>query len=756
MTDAPLTGIKRVLIGRPMASRELGHQLLPKWMALPVFSSDPLSSVAYATEEMMLVLALAGAGAFGLITPLAAAVALLLVVVVTSYRQTVRAYPHGGGAYIVARQNLGDIPGLTAASALLIDYVLTVSVSIAAGVAAITSAVPPLSPHRVLLAIGFVLLVMSANLRGVKEAGTVFALPTYTFVVVMGVLIVTGLVRCLSGCPAVPFTDLGQPEAEAALTLFLVLHAFSSGSTALTGIEAISNGVPAFRYPQSRNAATTLGIMGAIAVLLFAGISFLATHIDGIAAYEGLHRTVTSQIAGAVFGPSSLGFYLVQIVTAAILILAANTAYQDFPRLSSVLASDRFLPRQFLARGDRLVFSNGIAVLTILAVLLLVVFDADVSRLIQLYVVGVFTSFTLSQAGMVRHWLAVREPRWRRSLTINAVGAATTAVVLVIVAYTKFASGAWIVIVAIPVVVFAMGRIRRHYQQVSIELRAGVAEPDPPRRHRMLILEDRVDAATAAALSYAYGTHPVDLRALAPRDAAPDVADRWHALAPDVPLDLLDPSRGVVDAFAAGTRSYANRHPDSFTVAIVPETRSGSWLEVIRRHRRAQRVKSALVGERSIVVANVVANPGPLPSTIAEPVTHHVIVLVAGVHNATLRALAYAKGLGATTVTALSISLEREGAERMLNEWDDWDIDVPLELVDSPFRSIAPTLRTYIRGFHADGTHTFVTCVLPEFVLDHWWHRLLHNQTALLIKSVLLFEPGVVTTSIPYPISGRG
>lgn len=391
--------------------------------------------------------------------------------------------------------------------------------------------------------------------------------------------------------------------------------------------------------------------------------------------------------------------------------------------------------------------------LTVLAVLLLVVFNADVSRLIQLYVVGVFTSFTLSQAGMVRHWLAVREPRWRRSLAINAIGAATTAVVLVIVAYTKFASGAWIVIAAIPVVVFAMGRIRRHYQQVSIELRAGVAEPDPPRTMRMLILEDRVDAATAAAISYAQGVRPADLRALVPRDAPPDVADRWHALAPDVPLDRLDPGHGVVEAFAASTRSYAHRHPDSFTVAVVPETRSGSWLEVIRRHRRAQRVKAALVGERSVVVANVIANPGHEPYTIAEPVKHHVIVLVAGVHKATMRALAYAKGLGATTVTALSISLEHEGAARMLNEWEDWGIDVPLELVDSPFRSIADTLRTYVRDFHADGTHTVVTCVLPEFVLDHWWHRLLHNQTALLIKSVLLFEPGVVTTSIPYQIS---
>ncbi|MGH8884762.1 MAG: APC family permease [Egibacteraceae bacterium] len=755
--------VKRALIGRPRATRELKHQLLPKWMALPVFSSDPLSSVAYATEEMMKILALVGAFAFAFILPLSFAVAALLVIVVVSYRQTVRAYPHGGGAYIVARENLGDIPGLTAASALLIDYTLTVSVSIAAGVAAITSAAPPhlLLPYRVELSIGFVLLVMLANLRGVKEAGAVFALPTYMFIATILVLIATGVARCLvGGCPTVPAGfQPPLPVAEASLTLFVLLRAFSSGSTALTGVEAISNGVPAFRYPQSRNAAATLGIMGIIAVSMFLGISFLATHVHGVIAYEGAPRTVTSQIAAAVFGAKTFGFYLVQVVTAAILILAANTAFADFPRLSSVLAADRFLPRQFLARGDRLVFSNGVLVLTSLAALLLVVFDADVGKLIHLYVVGVFTSFTLSQTGMVRHWLRTKGRSWRRSATINGFGAVTTGVVLIVTIVAKFAGGAWIVILATALIVLMMKRIHRHYQQMSLALRTDLHEPEAPRPNRVLILEDRVDAATATALSYAQRMGPVSIHAIAAPDAQPDFAERWNELAPDVPLELLNAERGrgVVTAFSNRARAYAQRHPNSFTTAIVPETRSQSWLDVLVSHRRAQRAKARLVGAGNLVVTNVVASDGgPGPYEVVEPVEHHVVVLVSGVHNGTFRALAYAQGMQATSVQALSVNLEHDHSTRLLSEWDDFQVKVPLEIVDSPFRSIVGTIREYVRGFGPDGQRTVVTCVLPEFALEHWWHRPLHNQTALLIKGALLFEPGVVTTSIPYRVRGLG
>ncbi len=680
------------------------------------------------------------------------AVALLLVTVIVSYRQTVRAYPHGGGAYIVARENLGDLPGLTAASALLIDYVLTVSVSIAAGVAAITSAAPGVAEYGLLMALGFVALVTIANLRGVKEAGLLFALPTYAFVVTMYVLVVSGLVQCLGGCPQAP-TAGTELEVESTLTLFVILRAFSSGATALTGVEAITNGVPAFRYPQSRNAATTLGIMGCIAVTLFLGISYLATATN-VVAFEGMPRTVTAQIALAVFG-SGFGFYAVQVVTALILILAANTAYADFPRLSSVLTGDRFLPRQFAALGDRLVFSNGALVLAVAASLLLIVFDADVTQLIQLYVVGVFTSFTLSQAGMVRHWLKTQERNWRRSMVVNGIGSAVTGVVLVVVATTKFIGGAWIVIVAIPLVVLLMYRIHRHYQQVSLELRAGVAEPELGRPNHAVVLLDRVDESVAGAVSYMHAIAPASMQAFA---VLPDndVEARWAELTRDVPLRILrgTNSRDVLDAVREALSQERDKHPGAFTTAIVAETRSQSWVELLRHHRLALRLKAGLLAERDLVVTNILAPSGPGPYTVEEPVEHHVVVLVSGVHNATMRALAYAERLAPTSLRALSINLSTENSSRILYEWADWDLRIPLELLDSPFRSIEDSVRAYVRGFAPDGRRVVVTAVLREFIVPHWYHRPLHNQTALLVKGALLFERGVVVTSVPYPLHG--
>ncbi|MDP9405415.1 MAG: APC family permease [Actinomycetota bacterium] len=749
MTD--LSTLKRVVIGRPRSSRELKHQLLPKWMALPVFSSDPMSSVAYATEEMMLVLALAGAGAFSLVRPLSLGVAALLTIVVISYRQTVRAYPRGGGAYIVSRENLGEVPGLTAASALLIDYSLTVAVSIAAGVAAIVSAAPALGQFRLLVALAFVAAVTVANLRGVKEAGLLFAVPTYTFVATIYALIFSGLVQCLGGCPQAPSAGLAL-EAEAGLGLFLILRAFSSGATALTGVEAISDGVAAFRYPQSRNAATTLGVMGVIAVTMFLGISFLAT-ATGVVAREDAELTVVAEIAVAVFG-TGFGFYLVQVVTAAILILAANTAYADFPRLASILAGDRFLPRQFLARGDRLVFSNGVIVLAVSAGLLLVAFNAEVTRLIQLYVVGVFTSFTLSQTGMVRRRLRLRDPGWRAGAVISGVGAATTGVVLVVVAITKFAGGAWLVIVAIPLVVVAMSRVHRHYAEVSLELRAGVAEPEATRPVAMVVLFDRVDESLARAVSYARGTSPAALVAYAVPQPGTDPEREWAALAPDIPLRLLRPAtdRRAGDDVTAVLERERQARPDAFTTAVVAETQSENLVEVVRRHRLALRIKSGLVG-RGIAVANVVAPQRPGPYEVREPVEHHVVVLVSAVHKATMRALAYAEALDATSRRALSVNLETDKSNAILQQWDDWACMLPLELVDSPFRSLGETVQAYLRGFEPDGRRTVVTCVVPEFVLPRLIHRPLHNQTALLIKRALLFEPGVVVTSIPFHLS---
>ena len=514
---------KRVLVGRAVASSGLEHTLLPKILALPVFSSDALSSVAYATEEILRVLLIASAGTVAMAMPIAIAIGALLIIVVSSYRQTVKAYPSGGGAYIVSKDNLGVLPGLIAAAALLTDYVLTVSVSVVAGVFAMISALPSLAPYKVELSLGFVLLITLANLRGVKEAGTLFAVPTYAFIVSIFALVAVGLGRCVfGGCPVATDLPLPSPELAAAtgsVGLFVILHAFSSGSTALTGVEAISNGVPAFRRPQSKNASETLLIMGVISVTMFIGISYLATHVAGITVSD--ERSVVGQLANAVFGGGFL-FYCVQFFTTAILVLAANTSYQDFPRLASILARDRFMPRQFSNRGDRLVFSNGVIVLGAFASLLILVFDADLNRLIQLYVVGVFTSFTLSQTGMVKHWLKEKHKGeaaakgWQRSIVINAIGAAATFLVLIVVTYTKFIDGAWIVIAAMPVIVFTFYSIHRHYLSIMAQLRRGTVTPgDIGSNHVVLLVRD-LGPSTAEALGYIRSFRPQDVHAVYP------------------------------------------------------------------------------------------------------------------------------------------------------------------------------------------------------------------------------------------------
>lgn len=489
------TTLKRRVIGRPISSQDEDSQLLPKRLALPVFASDPLSSVAYASEEAMLVLALAGAGALRLVTPVSFAVATLLAVVVLSYRQTIRAYPGGGGAFIVAHENLGAGPGVVAAAALLTDYILTVAVSVAAGVAAITSAYPILLQWRVEMALAFIGLLTLANLRGTKESSRLFAVPTYAFVATVFTMLIVGFLECSDGeCPRSVSAGIDLEPELGGVTLFLVLRAFASGSTALTGVEAIADGVQAFREPKSRNAATTLGAMGLISIAMFLGISTLARLFD-VRTSEALvdqYGTVISQIGRAAFN-GGIGFWILQVVTAGILILAANTAYQDFPRLSSILSRYRFMPRQLRNRGDRLVFSNGIFALAVLAGLLVVVFDAQVSRLIQLYVVGVFTSFTLSQTGMVRRWLNTRERGWRRSVVINAVGAVITGIVLIVVAAVKFVHGAWIVIVAVPLLVTWMMAIRRHYLRVALHL-GHVPGDDRARPHRVILLAAHTDS----------------------------------------------------------------------------------------------------------------------------------------------------------------------------------------------------------------------------------------------------------------------
>jgi len=616
--------LKRAFIGRALASNRMGETLLPKKLALPVFCSDPISSVAYATEQIVLVLGAAGAASFlGLATPIAAAVALLLAVVVASYRQTCFAYPSGGGAYIVSRENLGERAALTAAAALLVDYVMTVAVSVVSGVVAITSAVTSLAPYAVELSVGFVLLLAVVNLRGVRESGTAFAFPTYAFVVLTFLLLASGVVRALTGgvpeAPSVQLTLARTAHVGGVFTLLLCLRAFASGCTALTGVEAISNGVPAFKKPKSRNAATTLLIMGALAISLFSGITALAlaTHAR---AYPDGNPSVISQIAETIWGRNLL-YYAFQAATAAILILAANTAFNGFPTLASILARDRFLPRQLQNRGDRLAYSNGIILLAAISAALIIGFDANIEKLIQLYIVGVFTSFTLSQFGMVRHWRTelgrttdqVRRNAIRRSQTINGTGGAVTGLVLLIVVRYKFVGGAYLAIAAMIAIFFLMRAIRRHYDSVAVEL-----TPEPG---------------------------------------------------------------GV-----------------------------------------------------------------PLPSR------NHAVVLVSRIHAPTLRALAYAKATRPHDLTALTVAVNDEESELLQQEWDSRGLSVPLTIIASPYREVTRPVLDYIARIRRSSPRDVVTVFIPEYVVGHWWEQLLHNQSALRLKGRLLYQAGVMVTSVPYQL----
>jgi amino acid transporter len=617
--------VKRLLFGRPLRSQQLQETLLPKWLALPIFASDPISSVAYATEEIVLVLAVGGgAAALTYAKNVAAAVALLLVIVTLSYRQICKAYPNGGGAFAVSLDNFGENAALTAGSALLVDYVMTVAVSVVSGVVAITSAFPSLHRHAVGLSVGFVVLLMVANLRGVKESGRTFAVPTYSFIVLTFVMFgVAGAKAAGGGLPRASTASqtLSHSHLAGLALILLTLKAFASGCTALTGVEAISNGVPSFRKPKAKNAAKTLTAMGALAVSMFIGITVLALHVKAHAQPSG-NPSVISQIAAVVFGKSSLLFYLYQAATAGILILAANTAFNGFPVLSSILAQHSYLPRQLQKRGDKLVFSNGILLLGGFAIALIVGFDANIDKLIQLYIIGVFTSFTLSQSGMVKHWkkALVDAPRGERrrirtSRVINLTGAVATAVVLGIVLYAKVPDGAWIAIVAMVLLFAVMKGIRRHYTAVSKELDIETAE-----------------------------------------------------------------------------------------------------------------------------------SPTTMPSR------NHAVVLVSRLHLPALRALAYAKATRPSTIEAVTINADDEEAKALQEQWQARGIDVPLVLLDSPYREVTRPLLEYIRGRRGQSPRDVVTVFIPEYVVGHWWEQLLHNQSALRLKARLLFEPGVMVTSVPWQL----
>jgi amino acid transporter len=632
---------KRLLVGRPLRSERLGETLLPKKLALPVFCSDPLSSNAYATEEILLGLSLGGLALLHLTSWVALAVIVLLAVVVISYRQTCYAYPNGGGAYAVSRANLGANAALVAASALLVDYVLTVAVSVAAGVANIVSAFPALAPYAVPVCIGMVVVLALMNLRGIKESGTVFAIPTYGFIAMVFAMLGWALWRALSGhtpvAESAAYSITAQQKTNGLLMVAIMLRAFSQGCTALTGVEAVSNGVPNFKPPKSRNAANTLSIMGGITIAMFAGITALAlaAHVriaetpallvGAPAGYQ--QRTVIAQIAAATFGGHSLWFYLVQAFTAAILVLAANTAFNGFPILASILGHDGYLPRQFSRRGDRLVYSNGIVILSLLAVALIWAFNASTTRLIQLYIIGVFVSFTLSQAGMVKHWntaLATeRDPAARRRIhrarAINGGGAALTALVLVVVLVTKFTHGAWIVVIAMPTVFVMMKAISRHYQHVAEEL-----EPEPagmvlPARIHAVVLVSRLHKPTLRALAFARATRPDTLTALTVAtsdDEARRLQLQWADRDVPVPLTVLEsPYRDVTTPVLEYVARLRYDHPRDVVTVYIPEYVVGHWWEQILHNQSALRLKGKLLFERGVMVVSV---PWQLESSHAD------------------------------------------------------------------------------------------------------------------------------------------
>jgi amino acid transporter len=597
--------LKRMLVGPPMPLAQARHERLRKRVALAVFSSDALSSVAYATEEILLIAVLAGTAALHLSVPISIAITALLAIVAISYQQTIHTYPSGGGSYIVARANLGAVAGLIAAAALLVDYVLTVSVSVAAGVAAVTSAFPHMTPHKVALGVGCVAIIALANIRGVRESGRIFAVPTYFFVASFGFMIAEGLFRLATG--SLPPTPPPALPAAEALTWFLILRAFSSGCTAMTGTEAISNGIPAFRTPESRNAAITLGWMAGILGSFFIGLTVLA---DRLGVVPSAQETVVSQIARRLHG-TGLFYYAIQAATALILVLAANTSFADFPRLSSLLARDRYIPRQFATLGERLVFSNGIMVLGALAALLLVLFGGETHALIPLYAVGVFISFTLSQSGMVRHWWKDRVAGWRHKIAINGLGALATGVVTLVIAVTKFTHGAWIVVLVIPTLVATFLAMRRHYDDVAEQLSLeGLAGP-PQLHHTVLIIVGDLHRGVVRAVQYAktLASPSVTVRAVFVETDPAKTAkleEKWARWGLGVPLVILNsPYRSLLRPLIEYLDALQSLGDDHMVTVVIPEFLPSKWWQHVLHNQTALLVKGALLFRKNTVVADV-------------------------------------------------------------------------------------------------------------------------------------------------------
>ena len=769
--------VKRVLVGSPLSTERLVHERLGKPTALAVFASDNLSSSAYATEEILNVLVKATAiGIFAMVVPITLALLAVLAILLFSYRQTIRAYPQAGGAYLVTRDNFGLLPAQVAGVALLTDYILTVAVSVSAGTAALTSAFGALFPYRVAISLAFILILTWGNLRGVKEAGRMFAVPTYFFIGMMGVLFAVGLYRFMNGGLHPVASNLTFVHQELKnVGLFVILRAFASGGAAVTGVEAISNGVPAFKPPEWKNARTTLMWMGSLLGAMFLGLSILTARLRVVPDPTGA-KTVISQVARGVFGFSGAGtlmFFLLQAATMLILVLAANTSYADFPRLASFHAGDHFLPRQLTRYGDRLVFSNGIIALALVAALLVVVFKASVSALIPLYAIGVFTSFTFSQAGMTRHHIKKREPGWVTGMFINGVGAFVTGVMTIVIAAVKFSEGAWVILIAIPVMLAGLLRVHAHYQESNRILRDPARKPplDFPRQ-RVIIPSVATSASSGAsgepkiraALAYATRVFPTEIRLV--RLAAPgsdyasflteaSIADEVR----EVALFEGSPTHSLL-AYVRKVRREVG--PGEVLNVIIPETVSNLGLRYIVKERRLQRLKAALLAEPGVVVTNLTHHAGyeelePGERAVrsraasAMPWRHVAVVLVAGLHNASLNGLRYARSLGADELHCLHVQTDPKETGSLKAEWDAATGGrAPLEVLPSPYREIARPAFDWVRQVLDADPHTYVTIVIPEFVVRKWWHNLLHNHTSLVLKRTFLFEPSVVVSAVPY------
>jgi amino acid transporter len=763
--------LKRKIVGAPLATERLIHERLGKPTALAVFASDNLSSSAYATEEILRVLIVAGLGtaAFSKVVPITIALLLVLGILLFSYRQTIRAYPQAGGAYLVTRDNFGVKPAQVAGVALLTDYILTVSVSVAAGTAALTSVYGGLHPWRVPISLGFIVILTFGNLRGVRESGRIFALPTYFFLLMMAVLLGASFFRLFTGTLPEPISRFPVPPTESLAgfaLIFLVLRAFASGGAAVTGVEAISNGVPAFKPPEWKNAITTLMWMGSLLGAMFFGLSILAARMH-IVPDPDEKVTVLAQITKAVFGGSGVGdaiFIAVQVATMLILVLAANTSYADFPRLASFHAGDRFLPKQLTRYGDRLVFSNGIVVLAAFAGLLIIVFEASVTKLIPLYAIGVFTSFTFSQAGMAKRHTTLREPGWKKGLAINGFGAVVTAVMTVIIAGTKFSQGAWIILIAIPVMLLGLLKVNKHYEETTAALkdpqRRGPVRDLPRQRVVIPVREPGPDDVFAAA--YARRVFPLEVRIVHFAPIGTDIGfmwDRWGQLGEMLELRLR--TRSIPSDIRNLARELrADSDEDALINVIIPErVRRSGWRHLLH-NLHVQRIKAALVAEANVVVTNVAHHAG---YEALEPVTHpedlrrvmegwrHVaVVLVAGVHNASDRSLRYALSLRADELRCLHVQVDEKESTKLQADWHERYPELPLQVLDSPYRQIGGPTHAWVRDVLEEHPKTFVTLIIPELVVRRWWHRILHNQTALTLKTTFLFEPSVVVSAVPY------